>query len=495
MELPEHLRNTVKEIEGYALEYGLDPFETRFEMIEFDEMNEVASYGGFPTRYPHWRFGMEYEELEKGYAYGLQKIYELVINNDPCYAYLMKSNSDVDQKIVIAHVYGHSDFFKNNLWFSQTNRRMVDEMANHGMRIRRYMERYGQDVVEKFLDGCLSLENLTDYHSVYGPPKRRPSFDFDQAEVTANPKRFPAKEYLDRFVNPPSVLEKQRKKNEAAAARKKRLPEEPQRDVLLFLLDHAPLDNWQKDILSIAREEAYYFAPQGLTKIMNEGWASLWHSTIMTQKALGPSEVVDYADHHSGTLATRPGSLNPYKLGIELFRDIKDRYDKGKFGREYAECSDWKRKEKWDLKLGLGTQKIFEVRKVYHDLSFIDEFLTEEFCREQKLFVFKKNQQSNQYEISDREFKAVKAQLLQRLTNMGTPIISVVDGNFRNRSELLLKHHHEGYDIDIAEARDTLANLFRIWQRPVHIETLIEGETQLYSFDGENHNEESVKSP
>ena len=118
----------------------------------------------FPTRYPHWRFGMEYEQLSKGYIYGLQKIYELVINNDPCYAYLMKSNALTDQKLVMAHVYGHCDFFKNNFWFSQTNRKMMDQMANHGNRIRRHMDRFGVEEVENFIDACLSIEDLIDIH-------------------------------------------------------------------------------------------------------------------------------------------------------------------------------------------------------------------------------------------------------------------------------------------------------------------------------------------
>src|SRR3954462_14641554 len=153
------------EIEGYARGYGLDFFNQVFEVIDADYLNELAAYGGFPTRYPHWSFGMQYEELSKGYDYGLSKIYEMVINNDPCYAYLMRSNPDVDQKLVMAHVYGHNDFFKNNAYFSHTNRKMMDEMANHGTRIRRYVEKYGEDEVEAFLDKCMSIDDLIDIHS------------------------------------------------------------------------------------------------------------------------------------------------------------------------------------------------------------------------------------------------------------------------------------------------------------------------------------------
>ena len=137
--LPPDLRALKQDIEGYARGYGLDFYETIFEVVNAEDLNEIAAYGGFPTRYPHWSFGMAYEELKKGYDYGLSKIYEMVINNDPCYAYLMRCNNVVDQKLVMAHVYGHCDFFKNNAFFAHTNRKMMDEMANHGVRMRRYV--------------------------------------------------------------------------------------------------------------------------------------------------------------------------------------------------------------------------------------------------------------------------------------------------------------------------------------------------------------------
>jgi stage V sporulation protein R len=141
--LPPDLMKIQEQMEGHARDYGLDFFPTIFEVVDANQLNAVAAYGGFPTRYPHWRFGMEYERLQKGYTYGLQKIYELVINNDPCYAYLLASNGVTDHKLVMAHVYGHCDFFKCNHWFSKTNRHMIDDMANHGNRIRRYMDRWG----------------------------------------------------------------------------------------------------------------------------------------------------------------------------------------------------------------------------------------------------------------------------------------------------------------------------------------------------------------
>lgn len=493
MNLPENLSAIKEEIKGYAESYNLNFFETIFEIVEFDELNEVASYGGFPTRYPHWRFGMEFEELSKSYTYGLQKIYELVINNDPCYAYLMKYNNIVDQKLVIGHVYAHCDFFKNNLWFSKTNRRMVDEMANHATQLRRISERYGYEVVENFVDICLSLENLIDPHAPFiqrSNGKSKFSTEDEIEEDVQVPVKLKSKSYMDSFINPIEFLEEQK---QFAKKRKKKLkrksPEQPERDILFFLIEHAPLDKWQRDVLSIIREEAYYFAPQGQTKIMNEGWATYWHSKIMTEKCLTDSELIDYADHHSGTLLTGTGRLNPYKLGVELFRDIQDRWNKGKFGKEYDECDDWVAKKNWDKNLGLGRQKIFEVRKLYNDLMFIDAFLTPEFCHEHKLFVYGYNDRTDLFEITNREFKEIKEKLLFSLTNFGQPIIYVEDANYHNRGELYLTHKHEEVDLQIDEARDTLSNLYKMWSRPVHLESVIDEIKTLLSFDGEEHDE------
>src|SRR4249920_1331520 len=158
MNLTPELEMIRRQIEGFARGYELDFYETIFEILDFKQLNEVASFMGFPNRFPHWRFGMEYERLSKSYEYGLHKIYELVINNDPCYAYLLEGNAYVDQKLVMAHVYGHCDFFKNNFMFAHTNRRMIDEMANHGTRCRRHIEKWGHDRVENFIDMCLSID-------------------------------------------------------------------------------------------------------------------------------------------------------------------------------------------------------------------------------------------------------------------------------------------------------------------------------------------------
>ncbi len=491
-DLPADLRELQLETEAHARAYGLDFYDTIFEVLDYDELSEIAALGGFPTRYPHWRFGMEYEQLSKGYRYGLQKIYEMVINNDPCYAYLLRCNQRVDQKLVMAHVYGHNDFFKNNITFAPTNRKMMDEVANHGNRIRDFMSRHGEETVENFIDSCLSLENLIDIHSPFIKRRDEASrYDFhaDDAENHDAETRFQAKSYMDPHINPPQWLRDEAKKRETERQQTKprQIPEHPERDVLLFLLEHAPLKPWQHDVLAIIRQEAYYFAPQAATKIMNEGWASYWHSTIMTTRTLHPSELVDYADHHSGTMATHPGRLNPYKLGIELLRDIEERWNKGQFGPEWDECDNYDARRTWDRKLGLGRQKIFEVRRVHNDVTFIDTFLTPDFCRRHNLFSFKFNDHSETYDIESREFKKIKERLLFGLTNFGQPIIRVKDANHRNRGELYLTQEYFGVDLRIDHAQDTLKHLHRLWTRPVHLESCVEGRPTLLSFDGSDH--------
>ena len=476
------------EIEEYARGYNLDFFPTIFELIDADELNAIAARGGFPTRYPHWRFGMEYQQLSKGYHYGLQKIYEMVINNDPCYAYLMRCNELIDQKLVMAHVYGHCDFFKNNQCFAPTNRKMMDEMANHGTRIRRAMDEVGVEEVENFIDACLSIEDLIDIHAPF--IKRHDSqngYDFSgnkDSKVSTDSTRFPAKHYMDPFINP--ILQEDQESKEADLP-PPHFPADPEQDILVFLLEHAPLNAWQVDVLSIIRDEAYYFSPQAQTKIMNEGWASYWHSTIMIHQGLTSADVVHYCDHHSGAMASSPMQLNPYKVGIELLRDIEDRWNRGAFGREYEDCDDYLTRKQWNTNAGLGREKIFEVRKLHNDLTFIDEFLTLDFVREHKFFRFGYNESSEVYEIESREFPKIKLQLLQTLTNSGRPIISVFDGNYKNRGELYLQHSFSGVELQIEKARDTLVNLQRLWNRPVHIETVLEDSKAVLSFDGVDH--------
>jgi stage V sporulation protein R len=505
--LPRYLRVEQDKIQKIAREYGLDFFPTIFEMLSYDQMNEVAAYGGFPNRYPHWRFGMEYEQLSKSHEYGLSKIYEMVINNNPSYAYLLEGNSLTDQKLVMCHVYAHVDFFKNNFAFRATDldssghiadpvarandgyrpqRKWIDKMANHGSLVRRIVDRHGIQKVEQLIDVCLSLENLIDPWSRFVVRRREVVVEEDPSQIEV--PRLRAKDYMDSFINPDEYIEEQKKKLEAAREQEKtRFPAQLEQDVLMFLYEHAPLERWEREILAVIREEAYYFVPQMQTKIMNEGWASYHHSRLMTERVCDWSEIVDYSENNAAVMSTSGGRLNPYKLGVELFRSIEERWNKGQFGREWEECDDLDVKKNWDLRLGLGREKIFEVRALYNDVTFIDEFLTTEFAIEHKLFTFAWSNRNERYEIDSREFRAIKEKLLFQLTNFGNPFIYVQDANFENRGELLLSHDHRGVDLRSDYARDTLAALVRLWRRPVCLATQLDNKKVLLRFDGKEH--------
>jgi stage V sporulation protein R len=256
-------------------------------------------------------------------------------------------------------------------------------------------------------------------------------------------------------------------------------------DVLKFILENAPLRSWEQDILAMLRDEAYYFAPQGMTKIMNEGWAVFWHSRMMTHHLLEASEIINYADSHAGTLFTQPGQINPYKMGVELFKHIEYRWDRGQFGIEYQRCEDARLRREWNTEAGKGREKVFEVRKIYNDVSFVDEFITSEFAEDQKLYIYGRNPSTGQYEIVDRDYTKVKTALLDQLTNFGNPIIKVAEDNYKNRGELYLQHEWIDKDLEFESALRTLQSLYHMWKRPVHIETREGGKARLLSFDGE----------
>ena len=507
--LPAYLRDIQREVDAHARGYGLDTFPVLFEVVGYDQMNELAAYGGFPTRYPHWRFGMEYEQLSKSYEYGLSKIYEMVINNNPAVAYLLEGNSLVDQKLVMAHVYAHVDFFKNNFCFKATDqgreaesgepiRKWIDTMANHGATMRRWQDRVGVEKVEELVDDCLSLENLIDPNKPFLPkkhaePRKELEFLEGGGEEDQGGRLRVDREYMEDFINPREFVESQKKKAHDERELKKKIPESRDRDVLGFLLDHAPLDRWERDVLWSVRAEAYYFWPQMQTKIMNEGWASYWHSRLMTEKICDDSEIIEYAERNAGVMETGNGRLNPYKLGVELYRHIEERWDKGQFGKEWEECDDLEARRHWNRRTGLGRKKVFEVRALYNDVTFIDEFLTPEFAAQQKLYSFGWSSRNDRFEIESRKFTEVKEKLLFQLTNAGQPFIYVEDANLGNRGELLLTHDHQGIDLRVDWAREVLKSMVRLWRRPVEIHTKVEQKPTLLRFDGKEHVQRPLK--
>ena len=259
------LESWIERIWDKAAEFGLTPFSTHFEVVPATIMYEFGSYG-LPGRFSHWTHGRAYNQMKTMYDYGLSKIYELVVNTDPCYAFLMEANSPLENKLVVAHVLAHCDFFRNNAFFTRTNRQMVETASINAERIRRYEFEHGTREVERFLDAVLSIEDHVDPLEL---PHRRDGKDEDEEEKP-RARTTPYDDLLE--LDEPHKEEAPPRLSTLGKARK--FPREPQRDLLAFLMEHAPdLEDWQRDVIAIVRQERLYFAPQMRTKILNEGWA------------------------------------------------------------------------------------------------------------------------------------------------------------------------------------------------------------------------------
>lgn len=467
--------NEVKELEN-ALEriweiatgkFGLDPYPTRFEIVPATVMYEIGSYA-LPGRYSHWTFGKAYYKMKTMYDFGLSKIYEVVINANPAYAFLLETNSLLQNKLVIAHVLGHVDFFKHNVYFSQTNRRMVDDAAMHARRINEYEFKYGRKVVEDFLDAVLSIEEHIDPN--FFIKKRR------YGEESGEPEK--KKSFTGRYDDLMSAQEREAIEK-AEAARKQELKMAPEKDLIWFIMQNSPiLHPWQRDIISMIHDEMLYFVPQMQTKIMNEGYASLLHSRIMRELDLPDHEHLEFAELHAGVVSPHRNQINPYYLGYKILEDIERRWNN----------PSKEEQEKLDRKPGEGWAKIMEVRELDNDVSFLRNYLTEDLCEELDLFVYELVDEE-EWTVTEKRWERVRDQLVSNMTNFGYPYIEVADGDYDGNRELYLTHRYESAELDQRYARKVLEYVYKLWGRPVHLETRVEDETTVWHYDGEEHSE------
>jgi len=501
VQLPEEIKKLLPDIFQACRDFGLDFYPTIIQFLTYDEISEVAAYGGFPVRFPHWKWGMEYEELSVGFEHGLHRIYEMVLNTNPCYIYCLNSNTLVDNITVIAHATGHNDFFKNNIHFEPTSENMLNELANNGTRIRRYMARWGKEKVTEFIDYVLRLETLVDPAAAWKQRKVK------QVQITdvrehRHPHRINVPDghnYMESWINPKSWRDEENKKNKRKdAADELDLFKKPAKDVLGFLRDNAPLKPWQADIVAMLHEEALYFAPQRNTKMMNEGWASFVDHNIMAAQgfvSLGRNPgagIVEYALHKAGVLGGKY-SLNPYKVGMMMFLDIEERWNKGQFGDEWDDCKDMNKRLNWDLNLGLGIEKTFEVRRYYDDVSAILEFFTDDFCNKYEFFEWEKRPDGD-YAISTRDPKVIREKLMMKHLNGGLPDIRLVDPNHRGKGWFLLQHQWDGRPLYEPYVRETIAAINRIWRNNVILATRSkDGEEEMVCVaSGSNADEETL---
>lgn len=466
------LEKSLEQIWDVARKFGLDPFPTRFEIVPATVMYEIGSYA-LPGRYSHWTFGKAYHRMKTMYDFGLSKIYEVVVNTNPSYGFLLETNSPIQNKLVMAHVLGHVDFFKNNAYFSRTNRRMVESASTHAARMSEYEFKYGRKTVEKFLDAVLSIEEHIDPNFFI---RREPEGGAEEAARRAESLQRKEGRYDDLWN-----LERRNEEPRAAVREeKKSSPAQPEKDLLHYIMRHSPaLEDWQRDVAAMIHEEMEYFVPQMQTKIMNEGFASYWHSRIMRELDLPDEEMLEFAELHAGVVSPHKGQLNPYYLGYKIFEDIERRWDD-----PTAE-----EREKFGRKGGEGRAKIFEVRELDNDVSFLRNYLTEELCEELDLFVFELVDEE-EWTVTEKRWERVRDQLVANMTNLGFPYIVVADGDYNGNRELYLRHQYEGAELDSHYARKVLEHVYALWGRPVHLETIVDDEPVRLHYNGEEHDED-----
>ncbi len=453
---------SLEKISAKAEEFGLDYYPMRFEICPADIIYTFGAYG-MPTRYSHWSFGKSFHRMKTQYDYNLSRIYELVINSNPCYAFLLDGNSVIQNMMVAAHVFAHCDFFKNNQWFRHTSRNMVETMARSGERIRDYEFRYGRQKVEEVLDAALALQEHIEPR--YDIGKVHPKKGGNCRHSVSGKRETP---YDD-------LWELDHKQPETDKCPKvKKFPEEPEKDVLGFIAANSKqLEDWERDIAFIVREEMLYFWPQVETKIMNEGWATLWHARIMREIDLNEEETIEFAKMHAGVIQPSRTGINPYLIGLKIWEDIEKRWD------EPTE----EEREKYGRPGGQGLEKIFEVRETENDISFIRNYLTKDLVEKLDLYIFKKVY--TKWQVIDTDWERVREGLISILVNGGNPYIVVEDSDCNKNGELYLKHYHEGRDLDLFYLEKTLPHVYRLWGRNVYLETVVEGKGVLFSFNGD----------
>ncbi|WP_277552816.1 SpoVR family protein [Halobaculum limi] len=584
------LEEPVARARELAHKLGLQPYPVNYWVVTHEEMNQLIAYDGFQTRYPHWRWGMKYDRQRKQDTFGMGKAFEIVNNDNPCHAFLQESNTLADQKAVITHVEAHADFFRNNEWFGRFagDREDPDAAAmleRHAATIANYIDdpEVDRGDVERLIDAVLCVEDAIDQYRALAA--ERGGEDPEETLIDIE-------ERLDRLGLSPEVRDQVFDQAWIDDQRATEHLPEPRPDVLAYLREHGKRfdeeegkavdrEPWMDEVIELLRREAYYFAPQRLTKVMNEGWASYWESLMMgDERFAGDDEFVTYADHMSRVLAS-PG-LNPYALGLAIWqyventanrREVVDKLlrvegvtwrnfhdtvdfdvvadvlepdpaiagltsetlddldpddprvdaealERAREGDLDADAYPWavltyeglcerhfslakpanrgfcsrvgrselERLARYmfddevysdvesalaDVDYGAGWDRMREVRESHNDVTFIDEFLTQEFVVEGNYFTYEYSHGTGGYRVASVDPDDVKKKLLLRFTNFGKPTIAVYDGNYDNRGELLLGHRYNGVALDIPQATKTLERVFELWGRPVNLATIV----------------------
>jgi stage V sporulation protein R len=446
-----------------ARELGLDPYPQEFEICDHEQMLAYMVYSGMPSHYPHWSYGKSYEKLKTLYDYGVSGLpYEMVINSNPCIAYLMRDNTLLLQVLTMAHVYGHNDFFRNNFTFKPIRSEYTIEIfKTHADRVREYIEdpSIGLEKVERILDAAhaLSLQCRRNLAIRKQTPEEELERRLEESQPSADP--FQSIHRRQEYVTPDL----------------NKVPLYPEEDILLFVRDHNPhFSDWEKDLLTIVHEEAQYFIPQLETKIMNEGWASFWHKRILEALNLPQGMRLEFMVRHNQVVSPIPASINPYHLGMKVWEEIERRWDQPGAEEE----------KEFGPRTKGGKEKVFEVREVERDSSFLRRYLTKELIRELNLFEYQSRGDDRVVTrvADDENWRAIKEDLI-RSVGMGTvPVIKIEDADYSSNRVLFIKHCHDGRDLQLEYAEKTLQYLHQLWGREVVLETEVNDKKSLLCF-------------
>lgn len=427
-----------EKIEAIAKEAKLDYYPQEFEIISYNDMLSYEVYVGMPSRYPHWSFGKSYEKLKTLYKYNLTGLpYEMVINSNPCIAYLMKDNTLLLQILTIAHVYGHNDFFKNNRLFrDETHAEYTIEMfKNHGNIITSYVNdpSIGYEGTEKILNAAHAIRFQTSRTT---------------GEVRISDEEL-KKKMIDDYKNKASNYDILKPYVKEPTPDVDKIPLKPEDDILYFISKYGDLEEWEKNILGIVRSETRYFIPQIETKIMNEGWASYWHYNILKKLDLEPGLHLEFIKRHNDVIAPSIGRINPYYVGFKIYESLVEKY---------------------------GMEKIFETRFLERDESFIRRYLTQDLCEELNLFEYaKKNFDYYITEVSDENgWKQIRDTFAKSCGMGNIPHIRVIDVEKKDNT-LVLEHVYDGRELDFDYAKETLKYLVDLWKHRVALKTMFRG--------------------
>jgi stage V sporulation protein R len=428
----EDLKKWDDKICAIAEKFGLDWYPINYEICDYYEMIGHMAYHGMPSHYNHWSYGKSFERTHFFYNSGQQGLpYELIINSDPSIAYLMLQNEFYLQVLIMAHCVGHSDFFKNNRCFQQTDaRNVVSKMRNAKKRIQGYIENplIGQDRVENFLDNLHTIKFQTQRYNI----PRKTKSEILQEEIQRYNRLKDEGIELDYSKLEGSLLK-------------------PDHDILSFLLEYKNnWKTWQMDLIEIVRDESWYFMPQIKTKILNEGWASFWHYKILHELNLVEDYHVPFMKMHNAVVRPHIGGVNPYHLGFYIFQKLE---------REH------------------GLEKCFEVRETHDDVAAIRLFLDEEDFRKLNFFSHQKQKNGDVLisEVADHDdWKVVRSDLIKN-TGINT-IPQIYVDRIEKQGNLVLKHEHDGRDLEIQYAEKVVDHIKSLWGNDVKLYTILEDE-------------------